>query len=188
MDSSSSEIDRHAPVEVNLRNPYFAALLGWLWPGAGHLYQRRYGKGILFMACIVSTYFFGLALGEGRVVYASYNASHKRYPFICQLGVGLPSLGAVAQAVSKDQYQKPLLGITWMYPPNTISEEQHDELSNWHHDLHGYFEMGTLYTMIAGLLNILVIYDAFAGPVFPEPLVRDKHPTPVPDASDDPAK
>jgi hypothetical protein len=27
------------------------------------------------------------------------------------------------------------------------------------------YEMGTWYTMIAGLLNILVIYDAFAGPL-----------------------
>jgi hypothetical protein len=25
--------------------------------------------------------------------------------------------------------------------------------------------MGTLYTMIAGLLNVLAIYDAYAGPV-----------------------
>ena len=28
-----------------------------------------------------------------------------------------------------------------------------------------YFEMGTVYTMIAGLLNILAVYDACCGPV-----------------------
>ena len=29
--------------------------------------------------------------------------------------------------------------------------------------------MGTLYTMVAGLLNMLVIYDAYAGPLFTDP-------------------
>ncbi|MFI4874319.1 MAG: DUF6677 family protein, partial [Blastopirellula sp. JB062] len=38
------------------------------------------------------------------------------------------------------------------------------------HRKYGYrFEMGTLYTMIAGLLNVLVIFDAYAGPVFVVP-------------------
>ena len=34
--------------------------------------------------------------------------------------------------------------------------------------LHRFFEFGTVYTMVAGLLNILVIYDAWGGPVFAE--------------------
>ncbi len=29
------------------------------------------------------------------------------------------------------------------------------------------FDMGTLYTMIAGLLNILVVFDAYGGPLPP---------------------
>jgi len=32
------------------------------------------------------------------------------------------------------------------------------------------FDLGTAYTMIAGLLNLLAIYDAWGGPVFPEPV------------------
>ena len=39
------------------------------------------------------------------------------------------------------------------------------ELGKWNKKLNRYFELGTVYTMIAGLLNILAIYDAFAGPV-----------------------
>ena len=31
------------------------------------------------------------------------------------------------------------------------------------------FDIGTLYTMVAGLLNILAIWDAYAGPVITEP-------------------
>ena len=33
-------------IEVDLRNPVAAAVWAWLWPGAGHLYQRRYAKGV----------------------------------------------------------------------------------------------------------------------------------------------
>jgi hypothetical protein len=39
-----------------------------------------------------------------------------------------------------------------------------DELAQWHLEMSSGFDMGTLYTMIAGLLNVLVIYDALAGP------------------------
>ena len=34
------------------------------------MYQRRWGKGGLFMACILSTFFFGLYLGDGKGVHA----------------------------------------------------------------------------------------------------------------------
>ena len=37
-----------------------------------------------------------------------------------------------------------------------------------HKRLHRFFELGTVYTMIAGLLNILVIYDAWGGPAYAE--------------------
>ena len=79
-------------IEIDLRQPGVAALWAWLWPGAGHLYQRRYAKGILFMVCILSTYFFGLAMGGGHVVYASWNQTERRWQYFCQLGVGLPAL------------------------------------------------------------------------------------------------
>ena len=31
-----------------------------------------------------------------------------------------------------------------------------------------FFDYGTLYTMLAGMLNLLVIYDAWSGPM-PQP-------------------
>ena len=55
-------------IEIDLRDPLVAGILAWIWPGAGHLYQRRYAKGVLFMVCILGTFFFGLVLGEGKVV------------------------------------------------------------------------------------------------------------------------
>ena len=43
-----------------------------------------------------------------------------------------------------------------------------NERNAWHRQYHMYFEMGTLYTMIAGLLNLLAVFDAFGGPAYME--------------------
>ena len=37
------------PAEIDLRNPLWAAFWALLWPGSGHIYQRRYSKGILLV-------------------------------------------------------------------------------------------------------------------------------------------
>jgi hypothetical protein len=146
-------------IEIDLRDPYLAALLAWLCPGAGHCYQRRYGKALLFAVCILGIYFFGLALGEGKVVYASWNQVERRWQYPLQMGVGLPSAVAIVQRMRVNRDQEPLWGGL-MAPPRSMSE-----LSRWHYELSARFELGTLYTMVAGLLNVLAICDAFAGPM-----------------------
>lgn len=40
-----------------------------------------------------------------------------------------------------------------------------EQVSHWHRRLGRWFDIGTLYTMLAGMLNVLVIYDAWAGPL-----------------------
>jgi hypothetical protein len=40
-----------------------------------------------------------------------------------------------------------------------------EQVSHWQRRLGRWFDIGTLYTMLAGMLNILVIYDAWAGPL-----------------------
>lgn len=170
--------DFHAPVPVNLRSPWVAAVYAWLWPGAGHIYQGRYAKGILFMVCVLSTYFFGFALGEGRVVYASWKPEI-RYPYFAQVGVGLPALPALVQSNRIKNGKGPLFGIDRMTPPSP------DTLAQWHKELKGFFEIASLYTMIAGLLNILAIYDAFAGPDFPQPEDKKKRGPPAKDPPED---
>jgi hypothetical protein len=153
-------------VEIDLRNAPLAAFLAWLWPGAGHLYQRRYAKGWLFMAVVLSMYFYGLTIGQGHVVYASWTKDDKRWQFFCQLGVGLPALPAVVQAkrVFGDPPRPPLFKGLMAPPQQPVQPEYRDELAEWHERLSYRFELGTLYTMIAGLLNILAICDAYAGP------------------------
>jgi hypothetical protein len=169
-----------SPLVIDLRDPYVAGLLAWVIPGAGHLYQRRYAKGILFLVCILGTYFFGLALGEGKVVYAAWNKTDKRWQFIPQVAVGLPAAPAMVQGLVARRGGEPILG-GFMAPPrdgyrDAEGVEHVNELAEWHNRLNIRFEIGTLYTMIAGLLNILAIWDAACGPVITEPASKERAP------------
>lgn len=40
-----------------------------------------------------------------------------------------------------------------------------EQVSLWQRRLGRWFDIGTLYTMLAGMLNVLVVYDAWAGPL-----------------------
>jgi len=167
---SSSPPPAAETLEIDLRDPSLAAFLAWMLPGAGHFYQRRYAKGVLFLVCILGTYFFGLALGEGKVVYASWDQVDRRWQFPLQLGVGLPAAPALVQSMLHRRGSPPIMnGI--MAPPGNP-----DTLAEWHKKLNLRFELGTLYTMVAGLLNILAIWDAFAGPVISEPSRNERGP------------
>ena len=169
MSDETHSPDVFEPVEVDLKNPVLAAFVAWLWPGAGHLYQGRNGKGILYMVCILGTYFFGLTLGGGHVVYASWTKTDKRLPYLCQVGVGLAALPALLQSHQVRRGHKPLWGGIMAPPRQPVQPSHRDELAEWHETYHYRFELGTVFTMIAGLLNILAIYDAGAGPVFVAP-------------------
>ena len=163
--TEESKSNRFEPVPVDLKNPAWAAFLAWLWPGAGHIYQRRYGKAILFMSCILVTYFWGFAMGQGKVVYASFRENDVHYPYLLQVGVGLPALPALMQSFLADGGQ-PVLNGFMAPPPEPIDPENHDAKASWHWKLGLNFEMATLFTMVAGLLNVLAIFDAYAGPAF----------------------
>ena len=163
------------PLEIELKQPWIAALLAWLLPGMGHLYQGRTGKGLLFFFCVFGTFLFGLAIGQRKVVYASSPGDEPwRWQYYCQLGVGLPALPALVQRGRADAPPHPLLG-DFMKPPSKAPQTwiddsgnettQPNELAKWTVEMHPRYEIGTVYTVIAGLLNILVICDAYAGPL-----------------------
>jgi len=147
---------------VDLRNPLLAAALALLWPGLGHLYQRRTGKGLLLMICILGTYFYGWILAGGTVTYAAWNPrSIRQYGYLCQFWVGLPAWPALIQATSRAP-----LGKDFMVPPQIRTFDEGDnDLAIWYRKYSGRYEMGAVLTMIAGLLNVLAIFDAAAGPI-----------------------
>ena len=148
---------------LNLRNRYLAAFLAWLIPGAGHYYQRRYLKSALFFVCILSSFAVGMFVADMKCVYASWDGTEKRWQFVLQAGVGLPVLPAAIQGWrGKETNMRRMEKPGFMAGPNSLRD-----LDDWNFQTASGFDMGTLYTMIAGLLNILVIFDAFAGPLPP---------------------
>lgn len=153
------------PREIEIKDPVGAGLLAWLIPGLGHLYQGRTAKGILYFLFINLVFVIGLILGSNpevgwaRVVYFDHQQPMERLHFFGQAGIGVAAVPALVQAyrASQDGMQRD----QFMYPP--LGENDKDRL---HDELGRNFDLGTVYTMIAGLLNILVIYDAVSGPVF----------------------
>jgi hypothetical protein len=220
-----------APIpDIDLRDRWLAAFLAWLIPGAGHLYQRRYGKGFLFMVCILGAFFYGVFLGSSNVVYASFRKAGQgdlvqddaRYAYLCQVGIGLPALPAMIQAKRVGGADpKPPLWDGFMAPPVLLGQIVHrdwrdallaeqrvprkhpnadpfspagggrfqytggmtlnrfydwnveaNQLSMWHLQYGSMFDLGTVFTMIAGLLNVLVVFDAWGGPMAPDQRVE----------------
>ena len=200
--STNPWVDNSDKIDIDLRDPLVAGVLAWLWPGAGHFYQRRYRKGTLFMVCILGAFFFGLILGDGKVVYASWKAPDYRWEYIFQLGVGLPAMPAIVQAHQVRQGKEPFFVTGYrngnlnslemiegkplpgqrviaeapMAPPQFGDALNQDVLAKWHQELGINFKMGELYTLIAGLLNVLAIYDASHGPLQAVPSDEDETP------------
>jgi hypothetical protein len=162
-------------IEIELHQPVIAALLAWALPGLGHVYQGRTGKGLLFFVCVLGTFLYGLYLGGGKVVYAAVPWEQQyRWQCWCQLGVGLPSTPMLVQRHRMLEDQE-LLWKGFMAPPRNKPTKwkddsgnwgtQPNELAMWTVKYHPYFELGTVYTVVAGLLNVLVICDAAGGPL-----------------------
>jgi hypothetical protein len=180
--------------KIDLKDPWVAGILAWLIPGLGHFYQGRNAKGALYAICILGTFVYGLYLGGskevgyGRAVYFSFRPNDWRLPWLCQIGVGLPTVPmTLLQWQLVEHGHEPILDGFMAQPPMPASAQE--ALKNgppgpaptpdkmnlaWiSRLLVRYFDLATAYTMIAGLLNVLAIYDACCGPVPAEGPKRD---------------
>jgi hypothetical protein len=231
---------------VDLRNPWIAGLLAWLIPGAGHFYQRRWAKAILFFVCLTGTFYYGIALGSSRTVYMPRTKYDPRtsWSFLPQLAMGVHSFPAVLQCQLVQTRRAPILG-NYMAPPVLLgdsvpedwareqwskkeengvkpdfaekdfiedqrpgyrkyapenhgdsfypavlsepvfNEKKPNQYSIWNSKLGFQYDLGVTFTQIAGLLNLLVIFDAACGPAFG---YRMQPPKPKPDKNEAEAK
>lgn len=96
------------------KNVVVSGVLAFLIPGAGHLYQGRVFKAVLYFVCIIGTYFGGMKLGEGAVVYhAPTNKFGISLNYLAQVCVGLPALPAWVQARrAKEPSNRPVYELT----------------------------------------------------------------------------
>ena len=167
-----------AQSEIQLKDPYIAVWLAWLVPGLGHLYQGRKTKAMIYAVCILGLFFFGAILASGkcgiaRCVYISMKpgaGGDMRYYYFAQVWVGAPAFPAIIQYIHDPTGENPLWNGL-MAPPLRVSpslrgySENDNSIDNIRKKLNRRFELGTLMTTMAGLLNIFAIFDALSGPV-----------------------
>jgi len=121
------------------------ALAGWALPGLGHWLLGRRGKALFFLVTIWGTFLTGWVLSEYRAVFWKKD----RIATYGQLGMGLPTAPLLlvgeplTDRLGLRDFTEP------MYEPTGHSE-----------NLLPHYDVGALYTCVAGLLNVVVALSA----------------------------
>jgi hypothetical protein len=87
MANSTAEKSRAAQAEPVNMMAVLAPALGWLIPGAGHLIQKRWIRGLLLFASIATLFLLGLAM-QGRIYKANGGDILDILGFIGDFGAG----------------------------------------------------------------------------------------------------
>jgi hypothetical protein len=182
MDSSEPKPEATEPPLPPIKLAPLAAFLSYLIPGLGQVYQGRVGKGLLFFFGLYLLFFYGMWMGQWRNVWlpneralppagiAGQNlggvakAISYRPQFLAQFWIGIAAWPAVHQYITYDptKDEGSLFGKFQRVPTE-------EELNDLQRNASKRWDLGWVYTVIAGVLNLLVIYDALAGPMFREP-------------------
>jgi hypothetical protein len=123
--------------------------LAWMVPGMGHILLRRYKRGLVFLLVIPLLFFWGLDLGA-KIYHYEAQQPLSFFAMIAQFGMGVPYF--VARAIAN---------FARVHPGSMFYHfAENFRFGN------GYlenvtFEYGNTFAIIAGLLNYLVILDAY---------------------------
>jgi TM2 domain-containing membrane protein YozV len=123
--------DEAFPASSDTTRGVTAALLGWVWPGLGHLYLHRRGKGLVFMAAILALFVLGVAMDSRLELHLGLEDPLAVLFSAAQMGIGAPYFLARALGFEAGNVRS----VT--------------------------FEYGNTFTAVGGLLNVLVLLDAF---------------------------
>jgi hypothetical protein len=180
---------------------FLAGLLSYLVPGLGQICQGRIGKGLLFMVCLLGLFHVGQVMGDWKNVYIPVSEVHpwddrfadpvnatraqrlrqlpnnlyQRWHYLGQFWIGVaawPALWQYFELPVPAKETNPLLHDLQRCPTE-------GEINEFWVNSDKTPDLGWIYTVIAGVLNILVIYDAYAGPAVrgdPREDKKDKKP------------
>jgi hypothetical protein len=87
MANSTTEKSKAAPAQNVSAMAVLAPAVGWLIPGAGHMIQKRWIRGILLFVSIVALFLLGLAM-QGRIYKANGGDILDILGFIGDVGAG----------------------------------------------------------------------------------------------------
>jgi len=173
-----------APAEPPRRLDPIAGVLSYLIPGLGQISQGRFAKGFLFLFSLHALFFYGMWLGSWQNVHLRPVGGNRDEPmrqllsdlyarphFLGQFWIGMAAWPAIYQYYHYDPRSDPppdgspppVAPPLWGFQ-RAPSDKQRNDLER--ESPRGIWDLAWVYTVIAGVLNLLVIYDAIAGPAF----------------------
>src|SRR5215469_14098639 len=87
MANSTTEKSKATPAATVSPMSLLAPALGWLVPGAGHMIQKRWIRGLLLFVSIVTLFLLGLAM-QGRIYKANGGDILDILGFVGNVGAG----------------------------------------------------------------------------------------------------
>ena len=119
---------------------WLMGVAGWFFPGAGHLLQGKWGRAVLLGGAVWLCFVAGLLMGghlfsAGGSTEQGLSALLQVPPTIANLGSGAPYI------------------FCWILGVGFADDPQHAARAT--------YEYGNTFLLIAGLLNYLVMLDAF---------------------------
>jgi hypothetical protein len=87
MANSTTEKAKIVPAQTLTVMSVLAPAIGWLVPGAGHMIQKRWIRGLLLFVSIVTLFLLGLAM-QGRIYRANGGDILDMLGFIGDVGAG----------------------------------------------------------------------------------------------------
>ncbi|RME41614.1 MAG: hypothetical protein D6788_00825 [Planctomycetota bacterium] len=146
-------MNKEPPVLVRMP---MAGLLSWLVPGLGHLYLGQRARGIVLMVTVTVTFWTGVAIGGVR---STIDPRERQLWFIAQMGTAGNTLAGYGLHLLVDDRDGKADGTRARAErdPHTASRPATSSpaYAHWISS-----EVGVHYTGVAGLLNLLVIFDA----------------------------
>src|SRR5215471_10626890 len=87
-ETTTSQAGSQTAAAPMTRMSLLAPALGWLVPGAGHLIQRRWIRGLLIMVSVVAMFAFGVAM-DGKIYKPNTGDLLDILGFVGDLGAGV---------------------------------------------------------------------------------------------------
>jgi hypothetical protein len=120
-----------------------ASIVAWLVPGGGHLYLGKRGRGLVFMAAISVLFVWGIGMRARLTMPSGFDDPLAVVFGLAQMAAGVLYFGA---RVLSQSALLSALGFSFGVEGVVTAPS---------------YEYGNTFTTAAGLLNILVMIDAF---------------------------
>jgi hypothetical protein len=149
---TETAVENAAAVERQAVSPFIPCVLAWLLPGLGHLYLGKKRRAAVFFAVVTLMFALGIVSGGSASLVDS------RQPLTALATFDNVAMGPLELLSRQATYGR----IVYRLPPDDgdpVTVELTDRLRRRVRSV--TYEYGTTFLLTAGLMNILLILDAF---------------------------